>query len=49
VPTAFAQLMGNLCQSYFQAAQQAQQKPDMALLAPVVEVFRKLKPISPQQ
>jgi hypothetical protein len=48
-PAAFAQLMRNLCGDYIQAVQQAQQQADMALLAPVMEVFEKLKPTPPKE
>jgi tetratricopeptide (TPR) repeat protein len=43
MPPAFAQLTGSLIQDYIQACEQAKAEPDLALLAPVMEVFEKLK------
>ena len=43
VPTAFAQLMGNLARNYLRSCEQAQQEPDGVLLTPVLELFEKLK------
>jgi hypothetical protein len=43
VPRAFAPLMGGLCRDYVTALEKAQLEPDMEMLAPVLEVFQKLK------
>jgi tetratricopeptide (TPR) repeat protein len=43
VPTAFAQLMGNLARNYLRSCEQTQQEPDGVLLTPVLELFEKLK------
>ena len=43
LPSAFAQLIGDLARDYLKSVDQAQQQPDTALLAPVLEVFQKLK------
>jgi hypothetical protein len=42
-PSTFADLIGNLRKNYIGACEHAKMEPDMALLAPVVEVFEKLK------
>jgi tetratricopeptide (TPR) repeat protein len=49
MPGAFSDLMGQLCGSYFQAIQHSKAEPDMALLAPVLEVFEKLKQNPPKE
>jgi tetratricopeptide (TPR) repeat protein len=43
LPAAFAPLMLNLVQLYLDTSKAAQQPPDMELLAPVLEVFARLK------
>jgi tetratricopeptide (TPR) repeat protein len=48
-PSAFAQLIGKLCLHYIQACEQAQKEPEMELLAPVTEVFKKLKQNQPKE
>ena len=48
-PTAFAELMNKLCANYLQAMQQAKADPDTVLLAPVQEVFEKLKKNQPKK
>jgi tetratricopeptide (TPR) repeat protein len=49
VPNAFAQLIGSLFNEYLRAIQQAEIEPDKNLLAPVVEVFEKLKQNQPKE
>ena len=49
LPIAFAQLIGYLRDGYLRAIQQAQVQPDEKLLAPVVEVFDKLKQNQPKE
>ena len=44
LPEAFAPLMDALIKDYLQAAEAAQLEPDMALLAPALEIFQKLQP-----
>ena len=48
VPMAFAPLTGYISNEYRRAIQQAQLQPDEKLLAPVVEVFDKLKQNQPK-
>ena len=43
LPSAFAQLIGDLARDYLKSVDQAQQQPETALLAPVLEVFQKLQ------
>ena len=43
VPAAFAPLMGAIVQLYLRTSEAAQQPPDTELLAPVLEVFARLK------
>ena len=49
VPMAFAQLVENLRSYYLRAVQQAQVQPDEELLAPVIEVFNRLKQTQPKE
>jgi len=48
-PGAFADLMSRLSDSYLQAIQQAKTDPDKDLLAPVQEVFEKIKQGMPKE
>jgi tetratricopeptide (TPR) repeat protein len=48
LPMAFAKLVGSLCTDYHHEIQQAHLQPDEKLLAPVVEVFDKLKKTNPR-
>jgi tetratricopeptide (TPR) repeat protein len=43
LPDAFAPLMGTIVQDYHDASHAAKQQPDTELLAPLVEVFARLK------
>jgi len=43
VPMAFVQPIGGLSNDYLRAIKQAQLQPDESMLAPVIEVFNKLK------
>jgi len=42
-PAPYADLLGNLCRGYLEAAKQSHQPPDMNLLAPMFEVFDKIE------
>jgi tetratricopeptide (TPR) repeat protein len=48
-PIAFAQLVRNLTNDYLHAIQKARLQPDQRLLAPVFEVFDKLKQNQPKE
>jgi tetratricopeptide (TPR) repeat protein len=49
VPAARAGLMAGLCRDYLQAIERVNSEPDRALLAPVEEIFEKLKQNSPKE
>jgi hypothetical protein len=47
LPTAFAQLMGQLGQEYLRIAETLGREPDASLLTPVAEVFQRLQSGAP--
>jgi hypothetical protein len=49
LPQAHAPLMASLCRSYLQTTEAAGVVPDTALLDPVVEIFKTLKSLDPDE
>ncbi len=49
IPPAFTPSIRNLCQHYLHVCEKGRIEPDMLLLTPVLEVFRKLNPNPPPE